>query len=593
VTKNRKKAICIAAVLLLFSAITLAEERVFVVNSYVHGSSPLWSTISMLRGSDLTILDTYQTYDNAHSIAATPDGMRLWITCPPRNYIVVMNAISFEKIKTIDLGDIIINRPTGVAITPDGRYAYVTFQETGEVGVYDAHTAAYVTTLSVGGRPDFIVFTPDGSKAYLVDYQNVQVRALRTSDNTIVKTLNFTGTGLQDAVVSPDGSRVYVSNMYGNQIEVIRTSDDNALTPIPTSLIYPRGIGISSDGDYLFIGHYLAVDAVVNMLRLSDNTVVSTADIPSNPRRIAVRPDGSRIFVSEHNEDECYAYDVSGESLTFAEVADLNTVPGYYASPVGLTIVNSPSNYYVFHGHDFDGNGVSDISVWRPSNGRWYIRDQGVESWGRAGDIPVPGDYNGDDTTDLAVWRSSNGRWYIKDIASHVWGIPGDIPVPGDYDGDGTTDIAVWRPSNGRWYIRGQGGYNWGVEGDAPVPGDYDGDGTTDIAVWRPSTGRWYIMGIASHLWGVLGDVPVLGDYNGDGTSDIAVWRPSNGRWYIKDSGSYAWGQAGDIPVPGNYDGDVAGVTDMAVWRPSNGRWYLSGLGTYSYGRVSDIVLVR
>jgi YVTN family beta-propeller protein len=553
IKKKGKQAVCILVAALVFLAAAPAEERVFVVNSYVHCASPLWASVSMLSGSDLTILDTLQIYDDAHTVAATPDGMRLWITCPPRNYIVVMDALSFAKIKTIDLGDIIIYKPMGVAITPDGRYAYVTFQNTGEVGVYDAHTTAYVTTVPAGGQPDFIAFTPDGSKAYIVDYENVQVRAVRTSDNTVVKTLNFEGTGLQDAVVSPDGSRVYVSNMYGNKIEVIRTSDDTALTPIFTAQVHPRGIGISSDGNYLFVGHYLGADAVVNMLRLSDNTVVSTADIPSNPRRIAVRTDGSRIYVTEHNEDECYAYDVSRENLTFAEVVDLNTVPGYCASPVGLAIVNSPSQYYMFHGHDFDGDGASDISVWRPPNGRWYVRDQGVDSWGRIGDIPVSGDYDGNGTTDLAVWRPSNGRWYINDIAS----------------------------------------FAWGVEGDAPVPGDYDGDGTTDIAVWRPSTGRWYLMGIANHLWGIRGDIPVLGDYDGNGTTDVAVWRPSTGRWYIKDIGSYAWGTAGDIPVPGNYDGDGAGVTDIAVWRPSNGRWYLRGLGTYSYGRVSDIPLVR
>jgi hypothetical protein len=248
---------------------------------------------------------------------------------------------------------------------------------------------------------------------------------------------------------------------------------------------------------------------------------------------------------------------------------------------------------YIFDGHDFDGDTDSDIAVFRPSNGRWYIRNIATHPWGAAGDIPVNGDYNGDSITDIAVWRPTNGRWYIQDVGGTIWGMLGDIPVPGNYDGDvnGTTDIAVWRPSNGRWYILGMASYAWGTAGDIPVPGDYDGDGITERAVWRSSNGRWYIQGMASYAWGTAGDIPVPGDYNGDGTTDIAVWRSSNGRWYIQGLGIHSWGQSGDIPVPGDYNGD--GTTDIAVWRPSNGRWYIKDIGNYLWGIAGDIPLVR
>ncbi len=65
---------------------------------------------------------------------------------------------------------------------------------------------------------------------------------------------------------------------------------------------------------------------------------------------------------------------------------------------------------------DFDDDGQFDIGVFRPSNNNWYIRKSTagffVQTWGEAGDIPVPADYDGDGQTDLAVWRPSTGQWY-------------------------------------------------------------------------------------------------------------------------------------------------------------------------------------
>jgi len=274
----------------------------------------------------------------------------------------------------------------------------------------------------------------------------------------------------------------------------------------------------------------------------------------------------------------------------------------------------------------------ADIAVWRPSNGYWMVMGQtGSQAttfqFGMSGDTPVPGDFDGDGKTDFSVyrpgdpsifyvWRSGAANYY-----GYGWGNSSDRPTSGDFDGDGLSDPAIARPDTGTgtlvWWITTSSNSShfaiaWGNPSHKIAPADYDGDGKTDVAVFDPGGKIFYVWNSSDST---VSELPVgydgtvvSSDYDGDGKADPAIYVPSTATWYVRQSTtnsvvSLVWGNNGTAgctgscsaltPVHNDYDLD--GKTDFAVWdNASSAVWTIrrSSNGTTrteTFGTTGDI----
>ena len=206
---------------------------------------------------------------------------------------------------------------------------------------------------------------------------------------------------------------------------------------------------------------------------------------------------------------------------------------------------------------DWNGDGATKIGVFRPSIGWWFLDYNGNGQWdgcttdrcynfGISEDTPVTGDWDGNGKTEIGVFRKSIGMWFLDYNGDGTWsgcsadrcynlGISEDKPVTGDWNGDGKTEIGVFRPSIGWWFVDVNGNgtwngcgtdgcYNFGIAEDLPVTGDWNGDGFTEIGVFRPSIGWWFLDYNGNDTWndcttdrcyqfGISVDKPVTGSF--------------------------------------------------------------------------------
>ncbi len=246
---------------------------------------------------------------------------------------------------------------------------------------------------------------------------------------------------------------------------------------------------------------------------------------------------------------------------------------------------------------DYDGDGTSDIAIFRGNEGLWSVRGVTRVFFGGSGDLPVSGDYNGDGTAEVGIYRGLTSLWSIRGITRSYFGGSGQ-PVPGDYDGDGRCDIAVFREATGLWAVKDLTRVYFGNFCDAPVPGDYNGDGTWEMGLYRVgiSGNLWAVRDLTRFYFGTVFDAPFPGDYDGDGTWGAAAFGPesyatTNARWLLRETSTVSLGLSTDRPVPADYRGD--GADEPAVFRADSGLWVVKDLTRAYFGTSGDLPATR
>ena len=120
--------------------------------------------------------------------------------------------------------------PVWVAITPDGKHAYVSNAFDGTVSVITTATGAVSAPITVGTLPIGVAITPDGKHAYVSNATDGTVSVITTATGAVSAPITV-GHSPGDVAITPNGKQVYVAN-YADTIVSVITTATGAVAPI-------------------------------------------------------------------------------------------------------------------------------------------------------------------------------------------------------------------------------------------------------------------------------------------------------------------------------------------------------------------------
>ena len=284
-----------------------------------------------------TVTVTATGLSEPRGVAVTPNGEYAYVTNGASNSVSVISTATNTVTATIPVG----SDPLGVAVTPNGAYAYVTNIGSNSVSVISTATNTVTATIPVGNMPFGVAVTPDGAYAYVTNsYDSNTISVISTATNAVTATIpiDFDCYGM---AITPDGAHVYVTNVYG-YVSVINTVTNTVTANINLERNL-RGVAVTPDGAYAYVtdsGNGLG-NGAVSVINTATNTVTATItgiSEPSDIEGVAVTPDGAYAYITNYGSNSVSVISTATNTVTA-------TIP-VGGSPVGVAV--TPNGAYAY-----------------------------------------------------------------------------------------------------------------------------------------------------------------------------------------------------------------------------------------------------
>ncbi len=272
--------------------------------------------------------------DGPTSVAITPDGKYAYVTDSADESVSVIETGLRRNVATIEeVGE----EPFGIAITPDGKYAYVTVRGSHKVAVISTQTKKVVTSIEVGLEPAGVGISPTGKFAYVANYADHDVDVINTETMTLAPGEPIeVGEGPTGIELTPGGT-AYVVDEIAKEVSAINTATGKvtgiSLSPKSGE---PSEIAISPNGSEAYVVG--PGSSSVSVINTGTNRVTGEVEVAGEPQEVAFAANGKTVYVTESQTPQVQIINVETGKVAGAPIALLGAVP----AGVALTPDQSP-----------------------------------------------------------------------------------------------------------------------------------------------------------------------------------------------------------------------------------------------------------
>ena len=190
-------------------------------------------------------------------VAVTPDGSRVLVTNWCSYDLSIIDVATGTEVERVDLG----RYPRGIAVAPDSSTVYIALMGTYDILVLDLEDGTSDRLAGIGRGPRHLVLSPDGATLYATINGEGVVARIDLATQEVVTTT--TGRAPRSMDIAADGRSLYVVNYLGDTVSKVRTSD---MTVLQTLDVAEKPIGITYDGGtgQVWVASYSGVITVMD-----------------------------------------------------------------------------------------------------------------------------------------------------------------------------------------------------------------------------------------------------------------------------------------------------------------------------------------